>query len=62
MGTAFYCIDIVDIRINLLRKTCVVLEGNLDRDDFIGFQTNRCLDEFFRPGIKIFDKLLQTIL
>ena len=60
MGTALYSIDIVDVRINLLAITRVVLESDVNRDDLVGRYAYRIRNECLGSGIEVIYKLAEA--
>ena len=62
MGTAFNGVDVVYVRIYLLRIACIVLEGDLDRDDLVCLQIYRSLDKLLGAAVKIVNELTETFL
>ena len=62
MGSAFYCVDIVDVGINLFPIAIVVLEGYVDRYDLVRIYADRVRDKRLGIGIKVIDELAQALV
>ena len=62
MGSAFYGVDIVYVRVDLLPVAVVVLEGYVNRDDLVGVDANRIRDEGLGISIEIIDELAQAFV
>ena len=63
MCTALNGVDIVYVRMDIFRESCIVLHCNLNRDTcFVCLQINRLLCEFLPCAVEITYKLKKTLL
>ena len=63
MGTALYGVDIVDVRVDVLRIVGVVHDSHLDRDALLlGLEIDDIVEEVGAVTVYVAHKLLQTIL
>ena len=60
MGTAFDCVDVVDVGIYLLGIAGVVLEGYVDRDDLVGIDADGLGDELLGTGVEVIDEFAEA--
>ena len=63
VGTTFYCVDIVDIRVQVFLVLVIVFQSNLNRNVVsLARNVNRIRNEFLAVGIEISDEVNKTIL
>ena len=62
MSTAFYRIDIVYVRVDVLRIVGVIHYCNLDRDALLlGLQINHVIEEVSAMAVNVAHKFLQSL-
>ena len=61
MGSTFYSVDIVNVRINLLAVTRIVLQCDVDGDDLVRIHAHGFRNEFLGTCIKIVDELAESL-
>ncbi len=60
MGSAFYRVDVVYVRVDLLAESVIVLEGDVNRDDLVGSHAHGLRNELVCTGVEVLDELAQT--
>ena len=61
MGSAFYGVDVVDVRIDLLREAVVVGKRDVDRNHLVVLHADCLRNQLCGTGIKIIDEFLETL-